>query len=337
MSSPEPPSASYDPDPPTYVQFHKALSRGRRITQQQASKELGVSARHIRNLVAGLREEGIPVQETFEDRERIYYLEPGDWHADNIALDLPERELLTLLVATHAARPVLAPPPLAESLESASAALEETLGGRVVSFIPAFESERWHFNRAMSVDIEPDVFWALKRAIADRRPAYIDYYTASRDEWSRNRKIDPLMFAVRRGAWLCVGYCNQRETVLDFNLTSIDAVEVAEDEHCTPPDEFDRAGYFEGRFGALEGEKPHKVRLRVSSELAPYFERKVYHPSQALVKREDDGIEVTFQVQGLDEIASFILSWGPGVKAVHPDELVGRIVEDAQAVAEQYD
>jgi len=318
------------------VQLHKALSRGRRITQQQASDELGVSVRHVRDLVAGLREGGIPIQESFEDRERIYYLEPNDWHADNITLDLPERELLTLLVATQAARPVLAPTPLAEDLESASAALEETLGGQVVSFIPAFESERWHFSRAMSVDIEPDVFWALKRAIADRRPAYIDYYTASRDEWSRNRKIDPLMFAVRRGAWLCVGYCNQRETVLDFNLSSIDAVKVAEDEHFTPPDGFDRAGYFEGRFGALEGDQSREVRLRVSSDLAPYFERKVYHPSQTLIKREGEGIEVTFQVQGLDEIASFILSWGPGVKVVHPGGLVDRIVEDARAVADQY-
>jgi predicted DNA-binding transcriptional regulator YafY len=112
------------------VQLHKALSRGRRITQQQASDELGVSVRHVRDLVAGLREGGIPIQESFEDRERIYYLEPNDWHADNITLDLPERELLTLLVATQAARPVLAPTPLAEDLESASAALEETLGGQ---------------------------------------------------------------------------------------------------------------------------------------------------------------------------------------------------------------
>ena len=336
VSSPEPPSASYDPDPPTYVQFHKALSRGRRITQQQASKELGVSARHIRNLVAGLREEGIPVQETFEDRERIYYLEPGDWHADNIALDLPERELLTLLVATHAARPVLAPPPLAESLESASAALEETLGGRVVSFIPAFESERWHFNRATSVDIDSEVFWALKRAIADRHPVYIDYYSASRGAWSQDRKIDPLMFAVRRGAWLCVAYCHKRDATIDFNQVGIEQVDVAEEEHFTPPSGFDRDEYFEGRFGALAGGDAHEVILRIDDELAPYFERKLYHPTQEVELLEDGRAVVTFEVDGLKEITSFILSWGPGVKVLSPPALADRVVGQANAVVDAY-
>lgn len=330
-------SSSYDPDPPTRVRLRMALSRGRRITQQQASDELEVSARHVRDVVKDLREEGVPVQETFEDRRRVYYLEPGDWHSDAITLDLPERQLLTLLVATQAARPTLSPTPLAEDLDSAAVSLEEALGGRVVSFIPAFEAERWHFNRATSVDIDPDVFWALKRAIADRHPVYIDYYSASRGAWSRDRKIDPLMFAVRRGAWLCVAYCHEREATIDFNQVGIEQVEVDEGEHFTPPSGFDRDEYFEGRFGALAGGDAHEVRLRVEEELVPYFERKLYHPTQKVSPVGDAGkIEVRFQVQGLYEIASFILSWGPGVEVLGPDVLKQRVVEEAQDVVEQY-
>jgi len=327
--------SSYDPNPPTRVRLHKALSRGRQITQQEASDELGVSKRHVRDVVKTLREEGVPVQEAFEDRRRVYYLEPGDWHSEAITLDIPERQLLTLLVATQAARPTLSPTPLAEDLDAASASLEEALGGRVVSFIPAFESERWHFNRATSVDIDPEVFWALKRAIADRHPVYIDYYSASRGAWSQDRKIDPLMFAVRRGAWLCVAYCHKRDATIDFNQVGIEQVDVAEEEHFTPPSGFDRDEYFEGRFGALAGGDAHEVVLRIDDELEPYFKRKLYHPTQE-VSAAEEGIEVTFQVQGLDEIASFILSWGVGVEVRSPDALKDRVVKEAKAVADQY-
>lgn len=317
------------------VRFYKALSRGERLTQQEIAERLGVSARQVRRLASSLREEGVSLQESFEGRRRVYYLEPGDWHADTVRLDLPEQELLALLVATRAAGPTLSPTPLSEPLASASGSLEEALGGQVVSFIPAFETERWHFDRATSVNLDPDLFWSLKQAIADRHPVCIDYYSAYRDAWSRDRKIDPLLFAVRRGAWLCVAYCHQRREVLDFNLVDIEDLSVVSEEHFEPPPTFERETYFEGRFGALSGDSAHTVRLRVSEDVKRYFERKVYHPTQH-VERAGDGINVTFRVRGLDEIASFILSWGTGVEVLEPEVLRDRITEEVQALAEQY-
>ena len=317
--------------------LHRLLSRGRRLTQQEAADELGVTSRQIRNLISDLRDEGVPVRETFEDRERVYYLDPEDWHADTVRLDLPERQLLTLLVATRAARPLLAPTPLSTDLDDTSVALQEALGGNVVSFIPAFESERWDFERATSVDLDPEVFWSLKRAIADRHPIRMDYYSAHREAWSRDRHVDPLLFAVRRGAWLCVAYCHRREAVLDFNMVDIEAVELLENQHYEPPPDFDRDGYFEGRFGALTGETSHTVRLRVEAARTRYFKRKQYHPTQRLEPTDDGGAIVTFDVQGLEEIASFVLSWGPGVKVLGPEALADRVAQEASAVVNMYD
>lgn len=328
----------FDPLPSRRSELYESLSRGQRLTQQDAADRLDVTPRQVRNLIQQLREDGVPVQSGFEDRQRIYYLDPQDWHADTVTLDLPERQLLALLVATHAARPTLGPTPLSDALEGATSALEETLGKSVVSFIPAFESERWHFSRAMSVDLDPDVFWTLKRAIADQHPVRIDYYSAYRDAWSRKRRINPLLFAVRKGAWLCVAYCHRRETTIDFNLVDIESVDTVEGAHFDPPAEFDRDAYFAGRFGALAGGDEYDVELHVASELQPYFARKLYHPTQQVRPAEEgDGFDVMFQVQGLDEIASFVRSWGPGVTVRTPDELVQRIVEDTRRVLDQYD
>ena len=328
---------TYDPHSTSRSRLRRALSRGQRLTQEEASEELGISPRQVRNIVDDLRSEGVPVQKSFRDRKRVYYLSPEDWHADTVSLDLPERQLLTLLVATKAARPTLAPTPLSEDLKAAAEALEEALGGNVVSFIPAFESDRWHFDRATSVDLDPDVFWPLKQAIADRHPVQIDYYSAYRNAWSRDRRIDPLLLAVRRGAWLCVAYCHQRRAVLDFNLADIEDAELDLDEHYDPPSGFERDQYFEGRFGALAGEETHDVRLRVSEDLSPYFERKLYHPTQEVEPSEDGGSIVAFEVDGLEEISSFILSWGNGVKVLSPPALADRVIREAEAVVAAYD
>ena len=330
-------NASFEPKPSSRARLHRALSRGRRLTQKQASQLLDVTPRQVRNLVQELEETGVPVKAEYEDRKRVYFLEPGDWHGDTVTLDLPERQLLSLLVATQAARPTLGPTPLSESLEEASTSLEGALGQSVVSFIPAFEGERWHFNRATSVDLDPGIFWSLKRAIADRNPVQIDYYSAHRDAWSRERRVDPLLFAVRKGAWLCVAYCHQRQATLDFNLVDIENVEVLDDEHYTPPEDFDADTYFEGRFGALAGGQEHKVELKVEPELSRYFKRKLYHPTQQVEQMEQGGVKVTFQVRGLEEIASFVRSWGAGVTAEHPPGLVERIIQDAHEVLDQYD
>jgi predicted DNA-binding transcriptional regulator YafY len=308
------------------------------LTQEQAAQLLNVTPRQVRNLVRDLEETGVPVKAEYEDRKRVYYLEPGDWHGDTVTLDLPERQLLSLLVATQAARPTLGPTPLSEPLGEASEALEEALGQSVVSFIPAFEGERWHFNRATSVDLDPEVFWTLKRAIADQHPVDVDYFSAYRDAWTRGRRIDPLLFAVRKGAWLCVVYCHHREAILDFNLVDIENVRVADREHYVPPQGFDRDEYFAGRFGALAGDREYSVKLRVEPELARYFSRKLYHPSQQVQAAEQGGgLLVSFEVQGLEEVASFVRSWGAGVTVVLPVELKERIVDDAKAILRQYD
>lgn len=326
---------TFEISPSNRTRLYKVLSRGRQLTQQEASELLGVSQRQIRNLVAELEEEGVRVQSSFVDRERVYHLNPEDWYTDTVSLDLTEQQLMALQVATRAAQPTLAPTPLSDALANASTALEEKLEPHVDTFIPSFESERWNFDRSVSMDLDSDIFWTLKSAIADQHPVLIDYYSAYREAWSQNRKVNPLLFAVRHGAWLCVAYCRNRSKCLDFNLVDIRSVTICEDEHFTPPIDFSQADHFEGRFGALEGDTRHTIILRVKPHLARYFKRKRYHPTQ-MTTEDDGGLRVTFSIRGLEEIASFVRSWGSGVEVIEPSELVERIVSDAQAVLETY-
>lgn len=68
------------------------------------TKLLDLSQRQVRNLARELRDKGVPIQTAFANRERVYYLNPKEWHAEPVSLNLTEQQLIALLVATEAAQ-----------------------------------------------------------------------------------------------------------------------------------------------------------------------------------------------------------------------------------------
>jgi len=104
-----------------------------------------------------------------------------------------------------------------------------------------------------------------------------------------------------------------------------------------PPEDFDSDLYFRERFGALSGE-PRVVRLRVAPEAARFFREKEYHPTQVIEEERPDGrLVVSFEVAGLDDMASWVRSWGTGVTVLAPDELAEHVVAEARRVVAQYE
>lgn len=326
------------PPPSSFQQLHDWLRDGGAFTQEEAAERLGLgSKRQVRRLLRKLREAGVSVRERRRGREKEFYLAEEDWRAPDFPVDLTERQLLALVVAAQAARAKLRPTPLAGFLGEAVDALQAAHPDPAGSFETDTEPARWHFSNAPSVPLDPEVFWTLREAASERHPVQIDYRAASSGRVSTNRKIDPLLIAERRGSWMCVAYCHERRAVRDFSLAAISAIRLCEGERFHPPSTFDRARYFEGRFGAVSGDEVRVVRLLVERNRAPYFRRKLYHPSQRIDEERADGrLVVSYEVRGLEEIGAWVRSWGAGVKVLAPDELAERVAAEAAAVQARY-
>lgn len=321
----------------TLARFYELLADAHVLTMNEASERLGVSKRHVRRLMQQLRDEGVPLETRRRGREKEVLLPEAERPVPDFPVDLTERQLLALVVAAQAARATLRPTPLAGFLSDAVGALRAAHPDPAFTFEANAEPTRWHFSDAPSVPIDPDVFWTLRAAASNRQPVRIDYYSASSERRSTGRKIDPLLIAERRGSWLCVAFCHERQAVLDFSMAAISAIRLCEGERFTPPASFDRATYFEGRFGAVAGAATHTVRLLVEADRAPYFRRKMYHPSQHIEDTRGDGrIVVRYAVDGLAEIAAWVRSWGAAVKVIAPSALAAQIAEDAAAMRARY-
>ncbi len=328
---------------PTHLQLLSLFRNGKRLTQAEMTERLPIdSKRQARRLLEKLQAAGVPLEAHRKGRQKEYYLPPEEWET-HLHLDLTEQEALALLLAVQAANAGLGPAPLENALRGATEALVDGFPTSVTTFEPRSLMRQVHFGDAASVEIDPEGFTDLVAALTNRRGIAIDYYSASSDRLYKGRRIDPLGLAVRGDAWICVAYDHKTGERRDFNLTRIEAVRPRRPDSnggdYTIPEDFDLELYFIDRFESLAGGTVHEVRLRVEPDVVPYFESKAYHRTQQIHKEAADGDRaiVSYEVAGLEEIASFVRSWGTTVKVLAPEALADRIAEEARRMAARYD
>jgi predicted DNA-binding transcriptional regulator YafY len=308
------------------------------LTQTGLAARLDLSTRTMRRHLAALERDGLLVV-TPEGAACRYRLRDGAQPAAPLPR-LTEDETEALAVATLAARALLASTPLARPLATAAeklrvASLEDTF-----SFEPETDDAYWSFDGAAGgepPDADAGVFRALLTAAREQRAVRADYFTASRRA-ARTRRLGPLGFFVRSGAWLvpCVDLDAPGRPVKDFALAGFRAAELLL-EHVLPPPGFSMDGYTRDRFAALDG-AVETVRLLASPEAAPYFDRKRYTPTQQVEEvRSDGSAVVSFETSGLDAVAAFVLSWGAKVQALEPAVLVEAVAEAHTRAAALYE
>ena len=313
--------------------LRRLLNQGRTVTLDATSDRLGISRRHLRRLLQQLKDEGLRINESWEDGVKHFSLDPASRSVGG-PVDLEEEELYALIVSAFAARSVLGPTPLEGGLTSAVDTLLAA-AGPVYSFEPGWQEEVWHFDEGATATMDPSRFETIVRAANRCERLEITYFSASSRRETR-RTIEPLVIAEQGGSWLLTAYCHRADGLRDFSLPGIRSAE-PDGTYFQRPADFDPDEHFAGRFHALKGGGSHRVVLEVSRDKAPYFRRKTYHPTQEINDlSEESGIEVTFEVSSLNDIAAFIRSWGPGVRATHPPELADRLEAEAREVAESY-
>lgn len=294
------------------------------------------SERHARRLLTRLRLNGVPVQDRRDGRIKRFYLEPEHRQAAVRGFEFDEEEMLALAVAAEAAKAELGATPLEEPLGRAFDKLLQELAPEAYTFEMEEQRDRWHFGASALSRIDPHVFKTLQQAINDNRSVCIDYHTASTGVFSKDRMIDPLLLVRQGSSWMVVAHCHLRNDLRDFSLAGIERIERSDTFFSTPGD-FDPDDYFRDRFSALAGGEIYTVRLLVEPDRAAYFERKDYHRTQIIEEARPDGrLVVSYEVAGLDEIRSFVQSWGVGVTVLEPFELVARVAREARVLAERY-
>ena len=324
---------------PTRAELLALLRQGQALTLSEMTECLPIdSKRQVRRHLNRLREAGVSIQEEARGREKVFFLPPEELAVVDAPVSLTERQALALVVAAEAGRAALAPTPLAEPLKAGFGKLLDRLDRASGTYDLGRLREQWHFGTEPAAStFDGDAFDTLVKALNEGRPVRIAYEPAHASDAPRKRTISPLMMAAPGGSWRCVAYCHYREAPRDFTLSRIGDITLVTDDVATRPDDFDPDLYFHERFGALGGET-RVVRLLVEPDAARYFREKSYHSSQVVEEARDDGrLVVSYEVEGLEDMTSWVQSWGLSVKVLDPPELAERIAEEARRVAVRYE
>ncbi len=159
---------------------------------------------------------------------------------------------------------------------------------------------------------------------------YRSLYTGEETE----RTVDPYYLYYPDGFWNLRAYCHLREEMRTFALDSIMDLKVTDDNFL--PISISSDEEIASSFGTwLDGE-PVEVVLRFDKECIPLIKRKIWHKSQTEKELKNGKLEVTFNINGLEDIKPWIYRWLPHVEVVSPKKLKNMIKSDLDKAVKKF-
>ena len=327
------------------------------FTPARLTQELGLEERTFYRDIKVLRDAGVPID---FDKERNGYVISRDFFLRPTELSI--EEALSLCLLAQQAQP-------AEQLphtRHAARAIEKIRSNLPTAFRDELEQLIPHVEVALARSENEgasDVFAKIQHAITSRRSVKCGYQSLrgkddapedapdeapdeAPDDAPDNKpdntpdntrafRFDPYALYFGQRAWYVIGKRHSDGVLRTLKLSRF--VE------CTPtnqpfaiPDDFSLETYFGQAWRMMRGEGRHKIELRFSAAFAETVADTWWHASQESEQHDDGSVTMYFEIDGLDEIVWWILSYGPHCTVIQPPELRDRVVNAARKMLESY-
>lgn len=174
----------------------------------------------------------------------------------------------------------------------------------------------------------------LTTACADRVTLSLTYRTSRGGETTR--RVDPYKLWLHRGTAYLVAHCHLRQAIRTFSVARIAAAEPTAATFA-PPTHFDFDRYVAQRFRICGDGHPTPLTLWFAPEVAPYIRERTWHPTQHLEPAAAGAVTLTMTVDGLPEVAAWLLSFGPRARVLAPASLATAVQDQLRAALAAYD
>lgn len=303
----------------------------RAVTINELADECGVTRRQVYRDLAEIEDEGHPLERSDGSGEKTWQLPRGYKGLPQIAIT--QYELMSLhLAKNHLA--YLNGTPFVDDLESVIAKVEAGLPAKVVNhlerisrvFAPVQGPKRSYAKQKKILsDLRMALLLQCTVILHHRRPDY---------EEPTSHGVDPYMLVLYQYGLYVMGYSQRARALRMFAVERIHAVDLTDDRFEMPQD-FSWDTLSRRLFGLID-EPPKTVRIWFSPDVAYLLKERQWHPTQSLKQQKDKSVIVTFQAGGLDEITSWVLSWGADAKVLSPPELIQSVRTHLTAARKQY-
>jgi predicted DNA-binding transcriptional regulator YafY len=309
--------------------IREGMRSGSMANCSSMAAEYEVSAKSILRDIDYLRSQrDAPI--AYDATARGYYYTEENYALPAISLN--ESDLFAICIAEKALRQHEGTP-IYRKLLKVFRKIEESLPAKV-SIQPAWMEDKLTVIPERQTRIDPEVWDAVSAGLSKSRTAAISYRKPGGRE-SPARRVDPYHLVAYQGEWYLIGHCHRRGAIVTFAMSRIKTVLLLGDTFSVPAG-FDHARYGGTQFGIFSGEREVLVKIRFSREHAPYVLEREWHPRQAMVRKKDGSVVLSFPVLHLYEARRWVLSWGSGAKVLAPKELVDSVQQELAAALADY-
>jgi len=294
----------------------RALS-SRSMTLQDLSYELGISRRQIYRDIGQIQEQGHPLEQSDGDGEKTWQLPLGYKGLPPITVSPYE------LMALHFAKrhlDYLEGTPLTDDLDSLIKKVEAGLPHKILNhltrinqvFLPRSGPVRdYAKQKAILKQLQKALLLQRTVVLLHRKPDY--------DEPVEHR-VDPYLLLLHQFGLYVVGYSHRAKQLRMFAIERMTSVKVLDDLFSLS-EELKLDQVYDKLFGLVD-EPVQTIRIQFRPNVAYLIKERRWHPSQQIERLKDGSVILTFTAGGMDELASWVLSWGQEAKVLEPQILL---------------
>ncbi len=96
--------------------------------------------------------------------------------------------------------------------------------------------------------------------------------------------------------------------------------------------EYSADDYYAGSFGFFSGKNVFDVVLEFGKKVAGVVSNRTWSEDQEIINNGDGSVVLKMKVNSIEEVGSWVLSWGNEVKIIKPAELKKYVIEKAEGI-----
>ena len=194
--------------------------------------------------------------------------------------------------------------------------------------------------RATAIRLGPTVRFDALQATYDllqeaigRRLRLRCRYLFQGDSMPLSLHLEPYWLLFYRHEWHVVGRNDRHNRVCTFRLSRLEDITLTKQKFARPA-AYSLTDYLGNAWGVMPGEKTYEVRLRFSHVVGADVAEVQWHKTQRTARESSGSVLFSATVDGLDEIAWWVHSFGAHVEILEPDALRTRVAEIASPYGE---
>lgn len=323
----------HSPTERQWILIRTLVSRRYGATVKELAETLSVSLKTIRRDLELLQGLGFPIAPREGEHGRNHWVVTADGNLPALTFNISE--VLALYLGKKLMEP-FAGTILWDSHHSAFCKIRAQLSNSVIDYLNRLQNLifRTSFRDSNYVE-KSQIIDDLMIGIEERRITFLTYHSARSTE-PLTYDIYPYGLVYHRGSLYLVAHSQQHDQIRTFKVNRIAAVSL-ETLKFQRPANFQLRDYLQHSLGVYHSEgELQQVVIRFASSVARYVTEHEWHSSQKLTRLKDGSVRAEFELTSLEEIKTWVLSFGANAIVEEPETLRNEIVSEIQRTLEHY-